>query len=145
MARMANLAMVAAVVGVTATLTANTLQTPPPAAPPKAKAPATQTKPAPEKTAPPKPAPAQTKAPADGMTLGSASLSGNVTADGKPLPAGTYTVRISSDPVTPVVGQPAGAEKWVEFVQGGQVKGRELASVVGPADIKAIAEETPPA
>jgi hypothetical protein len=67
-----------------------------------------------------------------------------VTADGKPLPAGTYSVRVSSEAVTPVVGQGPGSERWVEFVQAGQVKGRELASVVAPADVKQVAKRTPP-
>lgn len=67
-----------------------------------------------------------------------------VTANGQPLPAGTYSVRVSSDPVSPVVGQGPDAAKWVEFVQGGQVRGKELASVVAPADVKAVAKRTPP-
>jgi hypothetical protein len=67
-----------------------------------------------------------------------------VVANGQPLAAGSYTVRLTGDPVTPVVGQ-KDSERWVEFVQGGQVRGKELASVVAPADIKAVAEMTPPA
>ncbi len=68
-----------------------------------------------------------------------------VMANGQALPAGTYTVRLSTDPVTPVVGQGPDAARWVEFVQAGQVKGKELASVVSPADVKAVAKRTPPA
>lgn len=67
-----------------------------------------------------------------------------VTANGQPLPAGSYSVRVSSESVTPVVGQGADAAKWVEFVQNGQVRGKELASVVAPADVKAVAKRTPP-
>lgn len=78
-------------------------------------------------------------------TLGSVRLSRAVMADGKALAAGTYSLRVSSDAVTPVKGQGADSEKWVEFVQGGQVKGRELASVVASADIKVVAEGKPPA
>jgi hypothetical protein len=78
-------------------------------------------------------------------TLGSVRLSRAVMADGKSLAAGTYSMRVSSDAVTPVKGQGPESEKWVEFVQGGQVKGRELASVVASADIKAVAEGKPPA
>lgn len=78
-------------------------------------------------------------------TLGSVRLSRAVTADGKPLPAGSYSLRVSSDSVTPVKGQGPENAKWVEFVQGGQVKGRELASVVAAADIAAVAEGKPPA
>jgi hypothetical protein len=32
----------------------------------------------------------------------------------------------------------------VEFLQAGQVKGKELASVVAPADVKAVAKIAPP-
>lgn len=78
-------------------------------------------------------------------TLGSVRLSRAVTADGKPLPAGSYSLRVSSDSVTPVKGQGPENARWVEFVQGGQVKGRELASVVAAADIAAVAEGKPPA
>lgn len=77
--------------------------------------------------------------------LGTARIPAGVVANGQPLPAGTYSVRLSTDPVTPVVGQGADAAKWVEFVQAGQVKGKELASVVSPADVKAVAKRTPPA
>jgi hypothetical protein len=64
-----------------------------------------------------------------GTSLGSVKIPA-VTANGQALPAGTYTLRLSGDAVTPVVGQSADAAKWVEFVQGGQVKGKELATVV---------------
>jgi len=78
-------------------------------------------------------------------SLGSVRLSRNVLADGQPLPAGTYTVRVSNDPVEPVVGLSAGSARWVEFVQAGAVKGRELASVVAPEDVEAVAKMAPPA
>lgn len=80
-----------------------------------------------------------------GTSLGSVKIPGGVTANGQPLPAGTYTVRLSNDAVTPVVGQSADAAKWVEFVQGGQVKGKELATVVPSAEVKQIAKMAPPA
>jgi hypothetical protein len=79
------------------------------------------------------------------QSLGSVRLTRALSANGQPLPAGTYTVRLSSDPVTPVVGQSSESAQWVEFVQGGQVKGRELASVVSPADTKQVAKGAPPA
>jgi len=74
----------------------------------------------------------------------SVRIPAGVKANGQPLPSGAYTVRVSADPVTPVVGQGPEAAKWVEFVQAGQVKGKELASVVAPADVKAVAKRTPP-
>lgn len=81
----------------------------------------------------------------DGETLGSVRLPRGVMANGQPLAPGTYTARLSNEVVTRVVGQPADSTRWVEFVQAGQVRGRELATVVGPADVKAVAKGTPPA
>lgn len=77
--------------------------------------------------------------------LGTVRLPRAVVANGQPLAAGTYTLRMSADPVAPVVGQGPDAAHWVEFVQAGQVKGKELASVVAPADTKVVAKRTPPA
>lgn len=77
-------------------------------------------------------------------TLATVRIPQGVSANGQPLPAGTYAVRVSADPVSPVVGQGPDAARWVEFVQGGQVRGKELASVVAPADVKAVAKRTPP-
>jgi hypothetical protein len=79
------------------------------------------------------------------QSLGTVTLAKKVMADGQPLAAGTYSLRLSNETPTAVVGQPAGSERWVEFVQGGQVKGRELASVVSAADVKAVAKMAPPA
>jgi len=78
------------------------------------------------------------------QTLASVNIPRQVTADGQTLKPGTYSVRLSSDAVKPVVGQSAGSTVWVEFVQGGKAVGRELASVVTSADIKQVVEGTPP-
>jgi hypothetical protein len=56
-----------------------------------------------------------------------------VLADGKPLAAGTYDIRITNEHPTPAPGQSVSGECWVEFVKTGTIAGRELASVV-PAD-----------
>jgi len=79
------------------------------------------------------------------QSLGSVTLSKKVMANGQPLAAGTYTVRLSNDNVTSVVGQSPDAEKWVEFVQGGQVKGKELATVVTGPDAKTVLKGKAPA
>jgi len=55
---------------------------------------------------------------------------GSVVADGKPLPAGTYALRVSDEMPAKVLGQTLDESRWVEFTQGGQVKGRELATVL---------------
>src|SRR5262245_37599160 len=64
--------------------------------------------------------------PAGDVALGSVRISKAVKADGKPLPVGTYQVRVTSQTPSPdAIGQTKGLERWLEFVQGGQVKGRE--------------------
>jgi len=87
---------------------------------------------------------AQTSAQAQ-TTLGTARLTKGVMADGKALAAGSYTLRLAADAVKPVSGQGPDNAKWVEFVQGGQVKGRELASVVPQAEVKGVIKGTAPA
>jgi hypothetical protein len=77
-------------------------------------------------------------------TLATARIPAGVSANGQALPAGTYTLRVAADPVSAVVGQAPESAKWVEFLQGGQVRGKELATVVAPADVKAVAKRTPP-
>jgi len=82
--------------------------------------------------------------PAAGASLGTVHLTKNVMADGKPLPAGTYQVRLTDDEPKPAVGESPNAEKYVEFVRGGKVVGREVATVVSAADIGSIAKGKKP-
>jgi hypothetical protein len=72
--------------------------------------------------------------------LGTVTLNKKVLADGKPLAPGTYQVRLSSDSPKPAVGESPDAEKYVEFLRGGKVVGREVATVVSAADIGKIAK-----
>ena len=76
-------------------------------------------------------------------SLGSVTLSRGVTADGQPLAAGTYQVRLSSDMPKPAVGQSPEGERYVEFLRGGKVVGREVATVISDADAKAVDPEEP--
>ena len=67
-------------------------------------------------------------------------------ADGKPLPAGTYQVRLTAQHATPEAnGQTQSAERWVEFVRGGKVVGREVVTIVPQAEIAVVQKDTPPA
>lgn len=84
-------------------------------------------------------------APAAGTSLGSITLNQRVMADGKPLAAGTYQVRLTSDVPKPGAGQNPDAERYVEFVRGGKVMGRELASIIPAGDMDALAESRKPA
>jgi len=77
---------------------------------------------------------------AAGSMLGTVNLTKKVMADGKPLSPGTYQVRLTSDAPKPAVGETPNAEKYVEFVRGGKVVGREVATVVSAADIGKIAK-----
>ena len=81
------------------------------------------------------PAEAQTS-----TSLGSVTLKRSVKANGQALAAGTYTVRLTAEEPAPAVGQSAGAERWVEFVRGGKVVGKEVVSIVSDADIAQVAE-----
>lgn len=89
-------------------------------------------------------APAPT-APAGEMALGSVRLTRAVTADGKPLAAGTYQVRLTAQEAKPeAVGITEALERWVEFVQKGTVKGREVVSIVPQAEVKNVVKDAPP-
>lgn len=86
------------------------------------------------------------EAPTGAMALGSVRISRAVMADGKPLPAGTYQVRLTPEQASPeAVGTTEALERWVEFVQRGEVKGREVVSIVPAAETKVVAKDTPPA
>jgi hypothetical protein len=78
-------------------------------------------------------------------SLGTVTLSKKVIADGKPLTPGTYQVRLTSDAPKPGVGQAPDAEKYVEFVKGGKVVAREVATVITKDDIGKVAKSKTPA
>lgn len=85
-------------------------------------------------------------APTGELALGSVRLTRAVTADGKPLPAGTYQVRLTAQEAKPdAVGTSKVLERWVEFVQKGTVKGREVVSIVPQAEVKDVVKDAPPA
>ncbi len=85
-------------------------------------------------------------APTGDLPLGSVRLTKAVTADGKPLPAGTYQLRLTAQEAKPdAVGASKNIERWVEFVQNGSVKGREVVSIVPQAEVKVVAKDSPPA
>jgi hypothetical protein len=90
----------------------------------------------------PQPAP---DVPGGDVALGSVRIPRAVTADGKPLKPGTYQVRVTAQEAKPdAVGQTEKMERWAEFVQGGQVRGREVVSIVPSAEIKQVADDAPP-
>jgi hypothetical protein len=79
-------------------------------------------------------------------TLGSVHIAKAVKADGQPLAAGTYQLRVTEREASPAApGQMPQYERWAEFLQGGQVKGREVVTIVPQSDIAAVGKMRPPA
>ena len=84
-------------------------------------------------------------APTGDMTLGTVRIPRAVTADGKPLPAGQYQVRLTAQEAKPeAVGTSEALERWAEFVQRGTVKGREVVTIVPQSEIKMVVKDAPP-
>ena len=84
-------------------------------------------------------------APTGELGLGMVHLAKGVKADGKPLAAGTYQVRLTAQTASPdAKGESPSLERWVEFVQRGQVKGREVVSIVPQSEIAQVQKDTPP-
>jgi hypothetical protein len=79
------------------------------------------------------------------MALGSVHIPRAVKADGKPLAAGTYQVRLTTEEAKPdAVGTSGKLERWVEFVKAGKVAGREVATIVPQSEIGLVQKDTPP-
>ena len=83
---------------------------------------------------------AQLAPPAAGASLGTVTLNRRVMADGQPLAPGTYQVRLSAETPKPGLGQSPDGERYVEFMRGGKVVGREVATIVTAADIGQVAD-----
>jgi hypothetical protein len=83
--------------------------------------------------------------PSGDLALGTVRIPRRVMANGQPLAAGSYQVRLTAQEAgPPAVGITPSYERWVEFVQGGQVRGREVVSIVPAEEIKTVAEDAPP-
>jgi hypothetical protein len=96
----------------------------------------------------PKPQPAvepAPPAPEGQVALGTVHIPKPVKADGKPLPPGTYQVRVTPEAATPPAkGQTPTLERWAEFVKGGKVVGREVVTIVPQAEISKVQKDAPP-
>jgi hypothetical protein len=89
----------------------------------------------------PRPTAGRAQAPAGATSLGSVRLTRAVKANGQPLAAGSYTVRLTEEQARPdAKGQDPSLERWVEFLQGSQVKGREVVSIVPESDIAQVSD-----
>ena len=90
-------------------------------------------------------APGTVNVPTGEVSLGSMELPRRVMADGRTLAAGTYDLRVTADSANPdAPGQLAVLERWVEFRQGDEVKGREVVSIVPQSEIDSVAKSAPP-
>ena len=67
-----------------------------------------------------------------------------VLADGNRLPAGTYSLRVTSEQAPAVEGQPAATGRWIEFLRDGKVAGRALAVVLTTAEVREVAKTPGP-
>ena len=96
----------------------------------------------------PKAQPTTVEAPnaqATALSLGNVRIPKGLKADGKELPAGTYQVRLTANEAKPdAKGSSEVLERWVEFTQKGEVKGREVVSIVPNDEIKLVQKDTPP-
>jgi len=94
----------------------------------------------------PAPVPVLQDVPAAEAALGTVRIGRRVMADGKSLGPGTYQVRLTAQTAQPAArGASNNLERWVEFVQGGQVRGREVVSIVPGEEIAQVAKTNPPA
>ena len=88
---------------------------------------------------------ADVNVPAGELELGEVNIPRRVMADGQPLAAGTYQVRLTAQSAQPeVVGQLTQLERWVEFRREDDVRGREVVSIVPAGEIGDVAAITPP-
>jgi len=62
--------------------------------------------------------------------LASVKVPQAVLANGQPLAPGTYTLRLASDAGAAAAAPTSDGSRWIEFVQNGQVMGREMPTVV---------------
>jgi hypothetical protein len=83
--------------------------------------------------------PASGTVPTGETALGSVTIPRAVRADGKPLAAGTYQVRLTAQTAQPPApGLDPALERWVEFLSGGKVVGREVVSIVPAGDVSQL-------
>src|SRR5262245_21276205 len=88
-----------------------------------------------------------TPVPSTVTVLGTVHIARAVQANGQHLPAGTYQMRITEQEATPPApGATPQYERCAEFLQGGQVKGREVVTIVtADAARQVMKDKFPPA
>jgi hypothetical protein len=76
--------------------------------------------------------------------LATVRIPAGVLADGRPLPAGTYEIRLTQERPAPLSGQSAEAQRIVQFVADGRVVARETAEVLRDSDLPAVGTSSLP-
>lgn len=74
----------------------------------------------------------------DTNLLTTVRITARVMAGGRPLPSGTYEVRLTQERPNPLAGQSRDAQRWVEFVVDGKVVARDIAEILQDEDLPAI-------
>jgi hypothetical protein len=82
---------------------------------------------------------------ADPATLARVQITHSVKANGYPLAAGLYELRLTNEHPAPLPGQSSEAERWVEFVANGIVVAREAAVVLRDDDLPSEGASSVPA
>jgi hypothetical protein len=80
---------------------------------------------------------------ADANVLTTARITTAVMANGTPLPAGVYVIRLTQERPAPP-GLSPDAQRWVEFVADGKVVAREIAEVLRDDDLPEIGASSRP-
>lgn len=89
--------------------------------------------------------PSAVDVPQGDLELGAVSIPRGVMADGEMLSPGEYQVRLTARSATPdTVGALTVLERWVEFRQGDDVRGREVVSIVPTDEISDVAKSATP-
>ena len=74
----------------------------------------------------------------DVKALATVRITTAVMANGVPLPAGTYDLRLTDERPALLSGQLQDSQRWVEFVTDGKVVAREIAEVLRDDDLPEI-------
>ena len=78
-------------------------------------------------------------------TLGTVNIPRRVMANSVALAPGSYDVQLTAQSATPdTVGALSILERWVEFRQGDDVRGREVVTIVPGSDISDVAKSAAP-
>lgn len=83
--------------------------------------------------------------PADPARLATVRITQSVAANGYPLAAGVYELRLTDEHRTPLPGQSSDAERWIEFVANGGVVARDVAVVLRDNDLPSEGASSVPA